>query len=107
MEKTIDLIEALTGFEFYVNHLDERYEPKMFFRCCKSKLLLFAVRQLLVKNEPGSIISPNDLRSITGEGMPMKGNPFHKGNLYILFTIKFPVAGTIKPAQAAVRYFEK
>jgi len=57
----------------------------------------------LVKSNPGDIIKPGDLRSITGEGMPMKGNPFHKGDLYILFNVKFPVPGTIKPAQVGVR----
>jgi len=81
MEKTIELSEALTGFEFFITHLDER--------------------QLQVKNDSSDVIKPQDLRSITGEGMPLKGSPFNKGNLYILFYIKFPLPGTIKPAQAA------
>lgn len=70
MTHTITLTEALCGFTFVLKHLDGR--------------------DLLIKNEPGTIISPGDLKGIKNEGMPHYKNPFEKGNLYIKFQISFP-----------------
>lgn len=74
MEKKLTLVEALTGFEFTIDHLDGQ-------------------RQLVVKSQPGEIIKPGQIKSIKDEGMPQRGNPFHKGKLFIEFQIEFPDKG--------------
>ncbi|KAL1498347.1 hypothetical protein ABEB36_009160 [Hypothenemus hampei] len=70
IKHTITLTEALCGFSFVVHHLDKR--------------------DLLIKQPPGSVIKPNDIKKVSGEGMPIYKNPFEKGDLYIAFQIKFP-----------------
>jgi DnaJ family protein A protein 2 len=75
MKKTISLAEALCGFEFRINHLDERV--------------------LLCKSEPGSVTKPGDFRCISNEGMPQAKNPFNRGNLYIEFNVEFPKSGQL------------
>jgi DnaJ homolog subfamily A member 2 len=58
-------------------------------------------RDVVIKTKPGQIIHPETtddetgrtlpyLLQVNGEGMPSKGNPFVKGNLYIAFHVKFP-----------------
>lgn len=39
--------------------------------------------------------------AIDGEGMPLQGHPFEKGNLYIQFSVVFPL--TLEPAQVDPR----
>lgn len=70
MKKDVSLVEALTGFEFVVNHLDGR--------------------TLLVKSPPNTVIKPGEIRALKGEGMPVHKNPYQTGNLYLEFTIQFP-----------------
>ena len=74
IRKTITLVEALTGFQMVVTHLDGR--------------------KLIIKNKPGEIIKPmlegRGLKAVRGEGMPTLKNPFVKGNLYIVMEIAFP-----------------
>eukprot|EP01114_Cavostelium_apophysatum_P018060 TRINITY_DN5507_c1_g1_i1.p1 TRINITY_DN5507_c1_g1~~TRINITY_DN5507_c1_g1_i1.p1 ORF type:complete len:422 (+),score=123.16 TRINITY_DN5507_c1_g1_i1:192-1457(+) len=77
IEKKIKLVEALCGFSFLFNHMDGR--------------------PLLVKSQPNEIIKPGDSKSIEGEGMPQKGNPFEKGKLVIKFDVEFPAPGSITP----------
>lgn len=79
IEKTITLQEALCGFKFTIPHLDGRV--------------------LVVESAPGEIIKPNDIRSIEGEGMPIRGNPLKKGKLYVEFKIEFPKQNSLKPEQ--------
>lgn len=79
MEYTLPLIEALTGFDFTIKHLDDRV--------------------LHVKSEKGDIIKQGDVRVIKGEGMPTHRRPFDKGNLYIKFNVEFPKS--INPSQVA------
>eukprot|EP00475_Leptophrys_vorax_P009263 TRINITY_DN1612_c0_g1_i1.p1 TRINITY_DN1612_c0_g1~~TRINITY_DN1612_c0_g1_i1.p1 ORF type:complete len:432 (-),score=136.24 TRINITY_DN1612_c0_g1_i1:38-1333(-) len=71
-EKKITLVEALTGFEFYIKHLDGRL--------------------LHVKSEHGQIIKPGEIKVIESEGMPVHRNPHLKGNLFVTFKIQFPEA---------------
>lgn len=78
-QKEITLLEALTGYEFVINHFDDR--------------------ALLVKSQQGDIIKPDDIRVINGEGMPIGGNIFHKGFLFIHFTIKWPAPSTLTSTQ--------
>lgn len=79
--KTLSLQEALCGFEWKIEHLDGR--------------------DLVVRSRPGEVIKPetDDRRPfakiIPGEGMPSHGNPFVKGNLYVLFKIDFPADGEL------------
>lgn len=58
-------------------------------------------RDVIVKTRPGEVIQsetkdPDTGRSmpymmmVPNEGMPSRGNPFVKGNLYIAFHIEFP-----------------
>jgi len=70
MEKEVPLVNALTGFQFIVNHLDGR--------------------KILVKTLPGDIIKHMDAREIRNEGMPVFSRPYEHGNLYIKFKVKFP-----------------
>jgi len=67
---SITLIEALTGFEFYLTHLDGRV--------------------LHVCSEPRTIITPGESKVIPNEGMPLRENPMLTGNLYIHPNIEFP-----------------
>mmetsp|Transcript_4806 Transcript_4806/g.13885 ORF Transcript_4806/g.13885 Transcript_4806/m.13885 type:complete len:188 (-) Transcript_4806:912-1475(-) len=58
-------------------------------------------RDIIVKTKPGEVIrgetkDPDSGRSmpymmlVSGEGMPSRGNPFVRGNLYIAFHVDFP-----------------
>lgn len=83
--KTLSLNEALCGFEWKITHLDKR--------------------EIIIKSKPGEVIKAeaSDRRPFTkivpGEGMPSHGNPFVKGNLYVLFTVEFPDDGDLKEDQ--------
>jgi len=70
MEKEVPLVNALTGFQFVVTHLDGR--------------------KLLIKTETGDILKPGDMRELSNEGMPVFSRPYERGNLYIKFKIVFP-----------------
>jgi DnaJ family protein A protein 2 len=58
-------------------------------------------RDIIIKTKPGQVIQAEVQDPSTGkttpymtkvpnEGMPSRGNPFVKGNLYVLFHVKFP-----------------
>jgi len=83
MEHSLTLAEALCGFQFYITHLDGRV--------------------LHVKNTPGEVVVPNDIKCIDGEGMPTYKRPFEKGRLIIRFAVQFPK--TLTPE--AVKLLEK
>jgi len=79
--ENISLNQALCGYSIRFNHLDDR--------------------DVILKTKPGQIIQSESTDPISGrsmpymmmvpnEGMPSKGNPFVKGNLYIVFHIEFP-----------------
>jgi len=70
MEKTVPLVNALTGYKFVINHLDNR--------------------EIIVDIPAGNILKPNDVRQIRNEGMPYYTRPYQHGNLFIKFKIKFP-----------------
>ncbi|EFA74718.1 heat shock protein [Heterostelium album PN500] len=80
MEHKITLLEALTGFVFYIQHLDGRV--------------------LTVTNPPGKVITPNAIKCIFNEGMPKYRSPFEKGRLIIKFIVEFPSDGQIAPESA-------
>jgi DnaJ family protein A protein 2 len=76
--KEISLNQALCGFSWKLTHLDNR--------------------TLVVKSKPGEIIKPEMntkealpyVKVLPDEGMPSKGNPFVRGNLYVMFRVRFP-----------------
>merc|ERR1739845_74411 len=84
--QTISLNQALCGYSVRFHHLDGR--------------------EIIVKTKPGQIINPNISSGgssssrgsfnmpytmiVPNEGMPSKGNPFVKGDLYVMFQIEFP-----------------
>ena len=82
LEKKISLSEALCGCNFTVQHLDGR--------------------ELYVSSPQGKIIKDQELMAIDSEGMPYEGNPFTKGKLFVLFTVKFPTSGSLSAAQLQV-----
>lgn len=73
MKKTIMLKDALCGVEFIVEHLDKRI--------------------ISIKTGNKEIIEPNMMKIVKGEGMPIRDNPYQKGNLIIQFNIEFPNSG--------------
>ena len=77
-EQQISLVEALTGVEFVLTHLDGR--------------------QLLVRTAPGEIIKSDAIKCIENEGFPIYRRPFEKGRLFIKFTVEFPKNGSIPPS---------
>lgn len=74
--KTLSLNQALCGFKWEITHLDKR--------------------KILISTNPGEIIKPEAadnkpfVKIIPDEGMPSRGNPFVRGNLYVLFQVQFP-----------------
>lgn len=79
--KTLSLNEAICGFEWKITHLDKR--------------------ELIIKSKPGEVIKPENegsvpfVKIVPQEGMPSHGNPFVKGNLYVLFRVEFPEDGEL------------
>jgi len=56
-------------------------------------------RELIIKTKPGEVIECEVevggktmpyMTKVANEGMPSKGNPFVKGDLYVMFHVKFP-----------------
>jgi DnaJ family protein A protein 2 len=70
MEKEITLIEALTGLDFVLVHLDGR--------------------KMRIHNKPGEVIKPDSLFTVEHGGMPFHKQVYNNGNLIIQFKIKFP-----------------
>ena len=70
MEKEITLLEALTGVDFTIMHLDGRV--------------------IRIKNAPGEVIKPNTTMTCEGLGMPFHKTTYKYGNLFINFVVKFP-----------------
>jgi len=70
MDKEISLLEALTGVNFTIMHLDGRI--------------------IRITNPSGSVIKPNDIMTCDGLGMPFHKTPYKFGSLFITFSVKFP-----------------
>ena len=70
MKEKISLVEALTGVEFNLTHLDGK--------------------KIRVKSNPGDVIKPNSLMTLKEMGLPFHKKSFQHGNLYILFRVEFP-----------------
>jgi len=70
MQKHISVTEAICGFAFTHEHMDGR--------------------TLLIKSEEGRVYSPGDLMCVEDEGMPLEGDHYNAGRLFILFKIDMP-----------------
>lgn len=73
MDQTVDLLTALAGGKFYVEHLDDR--------------------SLLVEIHPGEIIKPGAIKVVHDQGMPAYRHHNH-GQLVIKFDVDFPESMT-------------
>lgn len=92
VQKELSLNQALCGFSFKITHLDGR--------------------QIVIKSQPGEIIRPESngegnkvmpfCKLVPNEGMPSAGNPYVKGNLYILFRVQFPKDKSLTSEQIQV-----
>ena len=88
VQRDIALVEALTGFEFVLEHLDGR--------------------RIVIKPPAGQIVRPETMSGVPhvmcvpDEGMPRKGSPFEKGRLFVLFSIKFPENYSLGDEQVAL-----
>lgn len=90
MTKKVSLNQALCGFSYKFTHLDGR--------------------EIVIKTKPGEVIQPEAtstadmkmapyVKQVPGEGMPSLGNPFVRGNLYVLFRVSFPTIGQLSADQ--------
>eukprot|EP01120_Amphizonella_sp_Union-15-10_P014041 TRINITY_DN6665_c0_g1_i1.p1 TRINITY_DN6665_c0_g1~~TRINITY_DN6665_c0_g1_i1.p1 ORF type:complete len:402 (+),score=92.40 TRINITY_DN6665_c0_g1_i1:67-1272(+) len=79
IKKEISLLEALTGFQFIVEHLDDR--------------------TLLISSSPGDILAGGQVRKILNEGMPHYKNNMLKGDLFVEIQVLYPEPGSITPEQ--------
>lgn len=70
IKKKISLAEALCGFETTIDHLDGRV--------------------LVIKNAPGNIVKPGEVKAILKEGMPHPRDPTRFGDLLVEFVVEFP-----------------
>lgn len=79
--KNLSINQALCGFKFMITHLDGR--------------------KIVIKTKPGEVIKPEGegqnpfMKRVTEEGMPSLGNPFVRGDLYIVFKVSFPEDGEL------------
>jgi len=69
-EHKITLVEALTGYNIILKHLDDRY--------------------LHISSDKHTIIKPGDIKVVKNEGMPIHKQSF-KGDLLIHFDVIFPL----------------
>ena len=70
IERKISLLEALTGVDFTIMHLDGR--------------------MVRIQNDQGKVIKPNSVMTCEGLGMPFHKTPYKFGNLFVTFKVEFP-----------------
>jgi len=71
IQKSVPLVNALTGFSFELTHLDGK--------------------KILVTTTPGMIIQPDSVLEVVDQGMPVHNYPFEHGSLYVKFSVVFPI----------------
>lgn len=74
IEQEISLLEALTGVDFVVTHLDGS--------------------KIRIKNNPGEVIKPDDIKTVIEKGLPFHKSSFKFGNLFVMFKVTFPKSVT-------------
>lgn len=80
LEKSITLLESLTGVDFVLTHLDGT--------------------KIRIKNDPGEVIKPDDLKTVVGKGLPFHKKSYDFGNLYVIFKVSFPEKLSLKQVEA-------
>jgi len=70
IEKTIPLVNALTGYKFVLEHLDGR--------------------KLYISTPADMVIAPGVQLEIPNEGMPVRNFPSERGSILIRFDVEFP-----------------
>lgn len=70
IEQEITLLQALTGVEFVVTHLDGS--------------------KIRIKNSPGEVIKPDDIKTVADKGLPFHKQAYKFGNLFVMFKVTFP-----------------
>lgn len=83
----ISLVEALTGYQFVLTHLDDE--------------------KIHLSSNTNEIIKPGKIRVIKGKGMPIYGKPSEFGDLYIIFKVKFPKFITNEQTKTLLTTFPK
>jgi len=79
INKKISLLEALTGVNFKIKHLDKT--------------------DMTICTAPGDVISSGQLKVVQGKGMPFYNDIMSHGNLIIKFDVEFPKSGNLKKDQ--------
>lgn len=79
MKKQISLLQALTGFEFVIKHLDDH--------------------EYAIYTKKGEIISDHTKKVVRGLGMPYFKDSLSHGNLIIEFHVVMPKRGTLTAEQ--------
>jgi DnaJ family protein A protein 2 len=79
MKKDISLLEALTGFEFILTHLDNH--------------------EYSIYTKKGEVVADRTKKVVRGLGMPFFKDSMSHGNLIIDFHIVMPKRGTLTPDQ--------
>ena len=79
IQKSITLLEALTGFTFEFKHLDGK--------------------KIKVTTLPGDIIAHNQTKTIKGKGMPFFQDKMSYGHLFVKFDVIFPTKNDLQEAQ--------
>lgn len=74
IEQEITLLQALTGVDFQITHLDGS--------------------KIRIQNKPGEVIKPDDIKTVLGKGLPFHKQAFKFGNLFVLFKVTFPTSLT-------------
>jgi DnaJ family protein A protein 2 len=67
IDKKITLLEALTGYNFEIKHLDGTV--------------------ITISTPPKDIIAHNDIKVVKNKGMPFYKDSFGFGNLYVKFDV--------------------
>lgn len=71
---------------------------------CTSFGLAEAGRTLVIERKKGEIVEPHDVLTVMREGMPVRGNRFEKGNLFLKFEVEFPPDNFASPDKMKVRW---
>lgn len=72
LQKDITLLQAMTGVDFTIKHLDGS--------------------TLRIKNKPGEVIKPDEIKCVPDKGLPFHKTAYKTGNLYVIFKVTFPTS---------------
>jgi DnaJ-class molecular chaperone len=70
IKKSLSLSDALFGTKFVIEHLD--------------------ARKLVIGTRERVVIAPGTVEVIPGEGMPSRGDPYSRGDLFVEYSVEFP-----------------